>query len=262
MAAESTLDRLVIRDRVVVAAALAAITLVAWLYLFRESASMQSMATEARMHQAMGMGDMRAWGTADWVALFVMWAAMMVGMMLPSASPVIMLVLGVYRRRGDQQARRSSVAFVAGYLVIWMMFSAAAAALPIALHRGAWLTPDMAARSTIVAGAALIAAGVYQWLPMKYTCLTHCQSPLGFITRHWQDGVRGALNLGLRHGLFCMGCCWALMALLFVVGVMNLVWVAAIAVFVLAEKLLPRGRELGRVAGSLLIVWGLYTLAA
>jgi len=111
------------RDRVVIAVALAAITLVAWLYLFREAASMQSMAMEGRMHEAMGMSDMRAWGAGDWLALFVMWAAMMIGMMLPSASPVIMLVLGVYRRRGDRRARLSSLAFVTGYLAVWTMFS-------------------------------------------------------------------------------------------------------------------------------------------
>ena len=142
------------------------------------------------------------------------------------------------------------------------MFSVAAATLQIALHRSAWLTPDMAARSTIFAGTVLIAAGIYQWLPIKSACLTHCQSALGYLTQHWREGVLGGLTLGLRHGAFCVGCCWALMALLFVVGVMNLVWVAAIATFVLGEKLLARGRDLGRLGGSLLIVWGLYSLAS
>jgi predicted metal-binding membrane protein len=257
----SAVERMLRRDRLVVASALATITLFAWLYLIRESTTMQSMAIDARVHAAMGMADMRTWGLADWFALFLMWTVMMAGMMLPSAAPVILLVLAVYRRRGDQRARVSSVAFTAGYLLAWTTFSAAAAAIQVALHRGAWLTADMASVSPIVAGVVLVLAGLYQWLPIKNACLMHCQSPLGFLTRHWQEGARGGLNMGLRHGLFCVGCCWLLMSLLFVVGVMNLLWVAVIAGFVLAERLLRQGTEVGGVGGGLLIIWGIYTLA-
>lgn len=239
---------------------LAAMTALAWTYLVREAAGMHSMAMDARMHAAMGMADMRAWGLADGLGLFVMWAVMMAGMMLPSAAPVVLLILSVYRRRADRHARLSAAAFIGGYLFVWTLFSAVAAAAQTGLHRAALMTPDMAGASGLLGGAILVMAGVYQWLPIKNTCLTHCQSPLGFITQHWQEGPSGGFRMGMRHGVFCVGCCWALMALLFVVGVMNLTWVAAIAAFVLAEKLTPNVRYLGRVTGVLLILWGTYVI--
>jgi predicted metal-binding membrane protein len=254
------MERIIRRDRLTTVIGVAAMTVVAWLYLMREAASMQSMAMDARMHAAMGMADMHAWGAADWLALFVMWTVMMAGMMLPSAAPVILLVLAVYRRRGDRRARVSSAAFAGGYLLAWTTFSGLAAATQVGLHRTALLTPEMASGSATLAGAILLLAGVYQWLPVKNMCLTHCHSPLGFITRYWREGAGGGLRMGVRHGLFCVGCCWALMTLLFVVGVMNLIWVAAIAGFVLIEKLAPREARLARVAGALLILWGGYVL--
>lgn len=256
--APSALERLVRRDRVVVALGLAAITLLAWMHLLRMSAGMQSMAMDAQMHAAMGMADMRAWGAGDWLALFVMWAVMMVGMMVPSAAPVILLALGVFRRRGDGRARVSAGAFVAGYLLAWTTFSVLAAGAQLALHQAALVSVDMTSRSTLLAGAILLVAGVYQWLPIKKACLSHCQSPLGFLSMHWREGTAGALGLGLRHGAFCIGCCWALMTLLFVVGVMNVLWVAALAAFVLLEKLATRGALVGRATGLLLILWALF----
>lgn len=256
----STLERLIRCDRVAIAFGVAAVTLLAWFYLLRMSAGMQSMAMEAQMHAAMGMADMRVWGAGDGLMLFVMWVVMMVGMMLPSAAPVILLVLSVYRRRGHRRARVSAGAFVTGYVLAWATFSALAATVQVALHRAALLSPDMASRSTLLGVTILLVAGVYQWLPIKGACLSHCRSPLGFLSAHWRDGVSGALMMGLRHGTFCVGCCWALMTLLFVVGVMNLLWVAAIAAFVLLEKLAMRGPLAGRVAGLLLIGWGLFAL--
>jgi len=254
------LERLIRRDRALMSLGLAAITLLAWIYLVRETAAMNAMAADAQMHAAMGMADMRMWGASDWFGLFVMWAVMMVAMMLPSAAPMILLVLGVYRRRGDDQARAAAVMFVAGYLVAWTAFSAAAAALQIGLHRAALVAADMRFRSAALSGAVLILAGVYQWLPVKNTCLGHCQSPLRYLSEHWRDGRRGGLIMGLDHGLFCVGCCWLLMVLLFVLGVMNLFWVAALAVFVLLEKLAIRGELLTRAAGVAVAVWGLYLL--
>ena len=256
----SSLERLIRRDQLATVLGLAAMTALAWTYLAREAASMQSMAMDARMHAAMGMADMRGWGFADGFALFVMWAVMMAGMMLPSAAPVILLILSVYRRRGDQSARVSAVAFIGGYLLVWTIFSAVAAAAQTGLHRAAFLTPEMASGSAVLGGAILLIAGLYQWLPIKSTCLTHCHSPLGFITQHWREGATSGFMMGARHGTYCVGCCWALMALLFVVGVMNLMWVAAIATFVLVEKLTLQVPHLGRVAGILLILWGAYVL--
>jgi predicted metal-binding membrane protein len=254
------LEEVVRRDRTVIIAGLVAVVGIAWIYLVKSAVDMRAMAAMDAQMAAMGMADMHAWGAADWVALFVMWAVMMAGMMLPSAAPVILLVLGVYRRRGDADARRSAAAFTAGYMAVWTAFSAAAAAVQVVLHRAALLSPDMSSHAARFAALLLVGAGVYQWLPVKGACLTHCQSPLGFLTSEWREGAAGAFTMGARHGGFCVGCCWALMALLFVLGVMNLLWVAAITAFVLIEKVLKRGVLLGRLAGVLLMAWGLLEL--
>ncbi|HEV2385779.1 MAG TPA: DUF2182 domain-containing protein [Candidatus Acidoferrales bacterium] len=261
IAAPSTLvERVIRRDRLIVALAMAAILALAWTYLVSMAAGMHAMAREAQMQAAMAMPEMRGWGAGAFGALFLMWAVMMTGMMLPSAAPMVLLVLGAYRRRGDGRARLGSALFLAGYLLAWTVFSAAAAASQVMLHRAALLSADMAARSTVLAGTILLVAGAYQWLPIKNACLAHCRSPLGFLTRHWREGASGALRMGVEHGLFCIGCCWALMVLLFFAGVMNLLWVAAIALFVLIEKLAPRGPLAGRVAGAALVFWGAYVL--
>ena len=254
-------ERIIRKDRVVIALGLLAVTVLAWIYLLRMATTMSDAATEADMHIAMGMSDMRAWGASDLVMLFLMWTVMMIGMMLPSATPVIMLVVGTYRRRGER-SRALTVPFVGGYLTAWTAFSAVAAATQLLLHRAALLSPGMASASTALGGAILVAAGAYQWLPPKKACLTHCQSPVGFLIQEWREGVSGAFLMGLRHGLFCVGCCWALMTLLFVVGVMNVLWVAAIAIFVLIEKLAPHGERVARFAGVALIVWGSWVLAS
>jgi len=255
-------ERVVRRDRLLMVLGLAATIVLAWAYLVRGAAGMQVMSSEAEMHAAMGMADMRAWGWVDWFGLFMMWAIMMVAMMLPSAAPVILLVLGVYRRRVDPQARSSAAAFVAGYVIAWTMFSVAASAAQVGLHRGALLAPDMRLRSSVVSGVLLIVVGVYQWLPIKNTCLTHCQSPIGFLSQYWREGTIGGLALGLRHGMFCVGCCWLLMTLLFVVGVMNLLWVAVLSAFVLIEKLWSRSAVLTRLAGAAIAVWGVSLIAS
>jgi predicted metal-binding membrane protein len=256
----SPLERLIRRDRLIVGLGFAAILALSWAYLLDMAAAMGSAASEAEMHLAMGMTDMRTWGLRDFLALFLMWAVMMVAMMLPSAAPLTLLVLGTYRRRGDRAARLCSVWFVGGYLLAWTAFSLAAAGAQVLLHHSALLSPRMAAQTSFLAAGILVIAGLYQWLPLKNACLAHCRSPLDFLTRHWREGFSGALSMGVRHGLFCVGCCWALMALLFVAGVMNLLWVAAISAFVLIEKLAPHGPRLGRVAGLLLIAWGTYVL--
>ncbi|MBI4262925.1 MAG: DUF2182 domain-containing protein [Acidobacteria bacterium] len=224
------------------------------------AAMMNAAATDAEMHAAMGMPELRAWGAADLLMLFVMWSVMMIAMMVPSAAPVMLLTMGTYRRRRNR-ARPLTLLFAAGYLAAWTGFSGLAAAAQMLLHQTAVLSAAMASRSAAVGGAILLAAGVYQWLPLKQACLTRCRSPLEFLTREWREGAGGAFVMGLRHGLFCVGCCWALMAMLFAAGVMNLLWVAAIAAFVFVEKLAPHGARVGRVAGVALIVWGGWLLA-
>jgi len=254
------LEQLMRRDRALMAFGLAATTLLAWVYLLRATASMNAMAVEAQMHAAMGMADMRMWGVSDWFGLFVMWTIMMVAMMLPSAAPMILLVLAVYRRRGNPKARIASIMFVTGYVLAWTVFSAAAAGLQVILHKTALMAADMRFSSAALSGTILILAGIYQWLPIKNMCLSQCQSPLGFLSTRWREGARGGLAMGLDHGLFCVGCCWLLMAVLFVVGVMNLIWVAVLAAFILIEKLAARGALLGRAAGLAAAAWGVYLI--
>ena len=239
--------------------ALAVVTVLSWAYLLRMAVRMRAASSEAQMHEAMGM-HMATWGFVDFGVLFLMWAVMMAGMMLPSASPVILLALGTYRRRGDRQARISAGAFSLGYLAAWTGFSAIAALALAGLHAAALLSPLMAARSPALAGAIFVVAGLYQWTPFKNACLSHCRSPLGFLAAEWREGTAGAFRMGLRHGLFCLGCCWALMTLLFAAGVMNVLWVAAIAAFVFIEKLLPYGTRLARASGALLLAWGTYLM--
>ena len=219
------------------------------------AAAMGGMSGDA----AMGMPEMRSWDVSELAWLFVMWSVMMVAMMLPSAAPLMLLVVGVYRRRGAG-ARWLTTAFTGGYLAAWTAFSLVAALAQVILHRTALLSPAMASRSVVLGGVILIAAGVYQWLPIKNACLTHCRSPLHFLTHEWREGSGGAFIMGITHGGYCVGCCWAVMALLFVAGVMNLLWVAAIAAFVLVEKLVPQGLLVGRVAGVACVAWGVYVL--
>src|SRR5690242_13272560 len=257
--AASALERIIRRDRLLLSLGLLSILVLSWIYLINASAGMRSMLSQAEMHAAMGMAEMQSW-PRELLAVFVMWAVMMVGMMLPSAAPLILLILGVYRRRDDHHTRLNSLLFLGGYLLVWTLFSLVAASGQIALHRAALLSAEMATRSGVLAAGILIITGVYQWLPMKGACLAHCRSPLSFLSHHWREGRFGAVRMGFVHGLFCVGCCWALMALLFIAGVMNLLWVAAIAVFVLVEKLSRQGLIFGRVAGVLLIGWGAYLL--
>ena len=261
MTQKSSIELLIQRDRLWIALGLVSAILLAWVYLLRESAAMDVM--EKQMRAAMGVAhmSMRTWSAGDWLGLFAMWAVMMVGMMLPSAAPVIMLVLGAYRLRGQSKAPLAAVAFIGGYAIVWTTFSAVAALAQFALHRSALLSDDMRLHSAAVSGMLLLIAGVYQWLPIKNRCLVHCQAPLAFLTQRWRPGVAGGFSMGASHGAFCVGCCWLLMALLFVLGVMNLFWIAVLAAIVLLEKLTRHGLMAGRLVGLGAMVWGFYLLA-
>jgi predicted metal-binding membrane protein len=154
-----------------------------------------------------------------------------------------------------------TIVFTGGYIIVWTVFSLAATAAQWGLQNAALLSPAMVSTSVYLGGALFIAAGIYQWTPLKQTCLKHCRSPLQFIMHHWRPGTRGALRMGLGHGAFCLGCCWSVMALLFVGGVMNLIWVAVITIFVAAEKMFPQGAWIGRMAGCAMIAAGIYLMA-
>jgi predicted metal-binding membrane protein len=244
--------RLLRQERLVVLLTLAAVTVIAWLYLFsiRQDMSMQTMPD---------MPDMAM--PLDVTSMFAMWWVMMVGMMLPSAAPMIMTFATIQRRQRERdQPYVPTMLFVAGYLVVWGMFSLAATAAQWWLQQSNLLSPMMALAAPLVGGTLFILAGLYQFTPLKYACLRHCRSPFAFVLNHWRDGWSGALGMGVSHGLYCLGCCWVLMALLFAVGVMNLVWVAVIAVFVFAEKLLPGGVWVARVGGGAMAALGVWLL--
>lgn len=232
---------------------LAVLTLLAWAYMFYLTRGMNNI----EMGREMALPQMRSWGVADFVLMFVMWAAMMVAMMTPSAAPMVLMFANLNRRRRAQQGLFVPTGvFLLGYLVVWTGFSSLATVAQWGLHAAALLSPMMVSTSPILGGALLLAAGIFQWTPLKHTCLRHCRSPMGFMMHEWREGTWGAFVMGLKHGSYCVGCCWFLMALLFVAGVMNLLWIAAIAGFVLLEKVVPVGHWVGRVAGVLLIGWG------
>ena len=191
--------------------------------------------------------------------MFIMWSVMMIGMMIPSAAPMILLFARVQRRKLADQAPTARIAvFTTGYLLIWTSFSLIATGLQWALTELRLLSPMMESTSQFLAVGFLLTAGIYQLTPLKLACLKQCQSPIGFLTSHWKDGAPGSLSMGIEHGMFCLGCCWLLMTLLFVGGVMNLIWVAVIATFVLLEKVVPKGEIIARVGGVLLIAFAGY----
>jgi predicted metal-binding membrane protein len=246
------------RDRAVVLSGLAAVVVLAWAYLlFGAGIKMEMM--------DMGGGQMMAmspeWTLGYGALIFVMWAVMMVAMMLPSAAPTILLAAALDRRRSTASAPQQGMLFASGYLLVWSGFSLAATLLQWGLDQAGLLSETMAAGNRILAGAVLIAAGVYEWTPLKNACLAHCRSPIAFLVQHWRRGRLGAVVTGMRHGLFCLGCCWMLMALLFVGGLMNLLWVAAIALLVLIEKTAPWGGRMARISGVVLALWGAVALA-
>jgi predicted metal-binding membrane protein len=242
------------RNRLVISSCIVLVSALAWAYLIRLDGQMSS-ASESMAR--MGMTIDAPWSARDFFFTFMMWSVMMVGMMSPSAAPVLMLFSEMGASRGDSHASARSLLFGAGHISMWIAFSAAAALLQWALHQGASLSPEMRVMSSPIAGAILIGAGVYQLSPVKGACLKRCQSPIGFLLGNWREGNKGALELGLRHGVYCLGCCWGLMLVLFVVGVMNLAWVAALTVFVLAEKFGPWGTWISRVGGVSMIAAGL-----
>jgi len=239
-------------QRWILAGGLLALVAGSWSYLAYVDWAMRHMDLVA-----MAMPSAGAWATADFMLVFVMWAVMMVAMMLPSAIPTLRVYRAVVATRDETRSPEALTAlFAAGYLFTWTIFSAAATWTQSTLHGFTFVSPAMRASTPTIAGVLLVAAGVYQWTPLKSACLARCAFPLQFLTRHWRSGASGAWRMGILHGAYCAGCCWLLMALLFVYGMMNLAWIVAIAAYVLAEKLLPLQRWLPRAAGTLLILWG------
>ncbi|WP_082522243.1 DUF2182 domain-containing protein [Ramlibacter sp. Leaf400] len=199
----------------------------------------------------LAMPTSRAWTSANLLAVWAMWCVMMVAMMLPSALPMVLTFVQVARRNGEHGRAR---AFVAAYGLVWLGFATAGTVAQWLLQRSGLVDPMAVSRSTGLTVLLLLLAGVYQFSPLKRACLRSCRTPLGFLLGHWRPGVRGAFSMGLRHGMLCLGCCWALMGLLFIGGMMNLSWVAALAIAVAIEKLAPGGERVATALGVGLIV--------
>jgi predicted metal-binding membrane protein len=194
--------------------------------------------------------------------VFAMWWVMMIAMMVPSATPMILLFTAIKRKQAASVSPSVEAwIFLGGYLLVWTGFSLVAALAQWGLERLGLLSMAMASTRAVFGGIILVGAGLYQFTPIKSACLRYCQSPVLFLSQHWRPGALGAFRMGLRHGSYCLGCCWFLMALLFVSGVMNLVWIAGIALYVACEKMLPLGHRLSRAAGVGLIVSGAIVLA-
>jgi predicted metal-binding membrane protein len=200
------------------------------------------------------------WDAPHLLLLWAMWAVMMTGMMLPSASPMLLLYGAIARRSAQASAGRWIYAFAAGYVIVWAAFSLGATALQRVLAALLLVSSMMETTSPVVGAALLLIAGVYQLSPLKLACLRTCQSPLGFLMSRWRNGLSGAFRMGLQHGAYCVGCCWALMLLLFVGGVMNLTVIAALTAFVAFEKLAPFGVHGARISGALLIMAGFWMI--
>ncbi len=240
------------RDRLVVLGSLGAVTGLAWAYLLWSATNMTG--TPAPMD----MMGLRPWEFADFVLVFLMWTIMMAGMMVPTAMPMTLIYAAVARKaKGQGTVLAPTGTFVSGYVAVWTLFSLVATIAQWGFDRAALLSPMMVATSPALGAALLIAAGAYQLTPAKAACLRHCRSPVHFIAQHWSSGALGAFRMGFEHGAFCLGCCWLLMGLLFVGGVMNLLWIAAIALFVLLEKVVPDAPLAGRLAGGAMMVTGL-----
>jgi predicted metal-binding membrane protein len=282
MAGTNVIEDLLKRDRVLVIAALATIIALSWLYVlavagigmsaFDMSSLPMALGSSAEkemttpMSEGMG-GTMAAMATpADWtfgyaLLMFFMWWVMMIAMMLPSATPMILLHARVHRKAqvkagAGGRGLGPTAAFTLGYLLAWGVFSALAAGLQWAFEGlGLLSAMTMNTTSALFAGFILLFAGTYQLTPIKQACLRHCRGPIQFLSRHWKPGSWGAFRMGLHHGAFCLGCCWGLMVILFFGGIMNLYWIAGLAVVVLLEKVIPVGPKLGMLTGGLLILW-------
>jgi len=263
MSEATVLETVLKRDRVIVIVGLVAVSMIAWFYILAGAGMAVSAIEMTHMSGMAAMSMPAVWTTGYALLMLAMWWMMMVAMMLPSAAPMILLFATVNRRSREKGGPFVPTAiFAAAYLAAWGGFSVLAVALQWGLEKAALLSPAMASRNAVFGGALLILAGIYQLSPLKHACLRHCRGPIGFVTQHWRTGRWGAFRMGVHHGLYCLGCCWALMALLFFGGVMNLYWIAGLALFVLLEKTIPPGHRLASLTGAGLVASGGAVLAS
>lgn len=246
----AVMEPVVKRDRTVVLAAIVGVVCIAWIYLVILAKNMKGM-------PAMEMMQIKPWGVADFILMFLMWAVMMIGMMIPSATPAILNFAALSRTKREYgETYVPTAVFVLGYVTVWTAFSLVATVLQWWLNSLALLSPMMVMTSPILGGLILVAAGVFQWSPIHKNFLARCRNPLDILRRRFGEGGT-AFTMGLENGVNCLGCCLVLMLLLFVGGVMNLLWVAAITIFVLVEKVLPYGDVCGRWSSVPLVFAGI-----
>ena len=256
------------RNRSVVLVGLVAVVLLSSVYTIYLARSMGTMMDMGHAGMEMSSAGMemtmpvvQPWGAMDYWLMFVMWSVMMIAMMTPSAAPMILTYTKIsQQQQTDLKPVWGTAVFYLGYLLIWTLFSAVATLSQGVLHAASLLSPMMGISSPVLGGIILVATGIFQFTPFKQACLSHCRTPLGYFMTEWREGKWGALVMGVRHGAFCVGCCWLLMALLFVSGVMNLFWMGVITAYVLAEKVLPGGRKLSWAIGVLMISWGAWMI--
>jgi predicted metal-binding membrane protein len=242
-------------DRLVIIGGLFFITLLSWLYIIYLYHQMVYMDMNA-LFFAMPMTP--EWTHIDFILLFLMWLVMMIAMMTPSVSPLILIFAMINRQRKQQDRPFVNAAYLmAGYFLVWAAFSLVVTALQWLLQQISLINPEMKTTNKIFGSIVLIATGIFQFTPLKQTCLTHCRTPLDFVLQHWKEGKQGALRMGIENGFYCLGCCWMLMALLFVTGIMNLLWVAIIALFVLIEKISSQIKWIPYLAGTVLVLYGI-----
>jgi len=275
VAQNSVLESVLQKDKAILIGGLVIVILLSWIYILSgagmgmdilrmtipNSEPMQSM-NESNSLMDMDMMPPAVWNSQYAILMFFMWWIMMIAMMLPSASPTILLHAHVIRKNyNEERSLSSTIIFTLGYIFSWGVFSLIATYTQWGLESFGLLSSMMSSNNVILGGGLLLIAGIYQLTPIKQSCLKHCRQPMQFLTEHWRNGIRGAFRMGLHHGLYCLGCCWFLMALLFVGGVMNLFWIGGLAIFVLLEKTIPSGHWVSKITGVFLILWGVWLMS-
>ncbi|HEY8036461.1 MAG TPA: DUF2182 domain-containing protein [Methylobacter sp.] len=247
------------KSKSLILAAVLAVVFTAWGYLFYQHHQMSSQPMSSMW---MPPSEPLAWGFTDFALVYFMWAAMMAAMMLPSAVPMILAFARVCRRQ-NKAPDKLTYLFISAYLGVWLLFSSTLTLLQWQMHTLAWLSPMMNNENAISAAGILFLAGFYQFMPIKNSCLVHCKTPMGFLLNEWQDGAAGAFNMGMKHGAYCVGCCWAQMLIMFVVGVMNLLGMALITLLVISEKSMPlQSKFICQTVGVAFLAWGVFLLIA
>ena len=253
---KSKLESLLQKEQLIAFSCIALVMLISWAYMLHMAWGMSGVGAE------ISLACLMRWGPEDILHSFMMWAIMMVAMMFPSATPMILMFNIVNQQQGEtQRPLLPTGLFVLGYFLVWTAYSALAAIAQWGLHIAALLSHNLIITNPLIGGVLLVAAGVFQWTPFRDACMLKCRSPLGFLMAEWREGRLGTLIMGLKHGLNCVGCCWLLMLLSFVLGIMNMVWMAILTIFMLVEKASPKSQWVSRTTGLVLVAWGLWIAA-